>query len=143
MIDPILISKMIGKYRQSFVDGEIDYASNTIIRSFPRGLDAELVTLKALEVANLEATKEYEREHVTPYIYMHPEKFRIAHFIADTNQSLYRWTLDTKEDLNFLERLLSRIPDDYSTESAIKFLEKNPEIIKINSGITQKPLTQS
>ncbi|MEZ5671481.1 MAG: hypothetical protein R3E08_03530 [Thiotrichaceae bacterium] len=75
-----------------------DYSSNTQVRSYPQGLDAEIFTFAALERAFQAATELYQREHVTPYIYQHPELFSLTNYVGQPDLSHHRWTLDTPED---------------------------------------------
>ena len=86
-----------------------DYASNTLHREFPRGLDVECYTRLALDSANLEATAPEEREHVTPFIYNHPSRFALTSCIAPEDWSWLRWTLDTHADLTFLKAIINEI----------------------------------
>jgi spore coat polysaccharide biosynthesis protein SpsF len=72
----------------------IDYASNNLERTYPLGLDAEVFTRDALVRAHLEARLPYEREHVTPYIYNHPELFSLRNVVHSSDLSAYRLTVD-------------------------------------------------
>lgn len=84
-----------------------DYTSNTLQRTFPDGLDVEVMTFAALQAAAAEATDPYEREHVTPYLYRRPERFRLAQLTQSRDLSDRRWTVDTAEDLLFVERVFA------------------------------------
>ena len=81
-----------------------DYTSNSLTRTYPHGLDVEVFNFNALEEAYKNATKYYEKEHVTPYIYKNPQKFKIN--IVKAPKELYasdiRITLDTEEDYALL-----------------------------------------
>lgn len=81
-----------------------DYTSNSLIRTYPHGLDVEVFNFNALEEAYKNAKKDYEREHVTPYINRNPQKFKIN--IVKAPKELYapdiRITLDTEEDYALL-----------------------------------------
>jgi spore coat polysaccharide biosynthesis protein SpsF (cytidylyltransferase family) len=87
-----------------------DYASNTLARGFPHGLDVECLTRAALDAAAAEAVDPEEREHVTPFVYNRPERFRLASVAAPEDWSWLRWTLDTAADLQALEAMVSAIP---------------------------------
>ncbi len=91
-----------------FRDEHADYASNVFPRTYPRGLDTEVFTVAALDRAWSEAREPYQREHVTPYLYEHPEIFRLASVSGGVDYSRYRWTLDTREDLELLRAIYSR-----------------------------------
>jgi len=82
-----------------------DYTSNTLKRTFPHGLDVEVLSFESLEKAYINAKENFEREHVCPYIYTtHKDQFKI--FSLEANQNLsgpdIRITLDTEEDYALL-----------------------------------------
>lgn len=79
-----------------------DCTSNGLVRSYPDGLDVEMVTFEALDAAWREAEPGPDREHVTPFIYRHPERFRLEHLVQEPNLELVRWTVDTPEDFAFV-----------------------------------------
>jgi len=78
-----------------------DYTSNTVERTFPKGLDVEIVRAGLLALAAREANDPYEREHVTPFFYRRPERFRLVQHTQGVDQNLYRWTVDTPADFVF------------------------------------------
>jgi len=81
-----------------------DYSSNCLSRSYPRGLDIEVINFNILEEAYKNSQDKYEKEHVTPYIYKNPHIFKINQVVAP--KELYapkiRVTLDTEEDYALL-----------------------------------------
>jgi spore coat polysaccharide biosynthesis protein SpsF len=87
-----------------------DYASNTLERCFPHGLDVECLTRAALETAASEALDPEEREHVTPFVYNRPERFVLTSLTVPENWSWLRWTLDTAVDLQALESIIAAVP---------------------------------
>jgi spore coat polysaccharide biosynthesis protein SpsF len=87
-----------------------DYASNTLNRTFPHGLDVECFTYQALERSARAATLDYDREHVTPYIYNNPSKFTLAVLASDEDFSNMRVTLDMPADYALIEKLFSVEP---------------------------------
>lgn len=143
LIDPKIIDEMITKYKKLHREGKVDYLSNTLERTFPRGLDAEIFLFKALEDAYYNAQVTYQREHVTPYIYEHPEKFTLAVYTCDEDYSMHRWTLDTPEDFEMITKIYVElyIKDELILFSGIiNFLIKHPEITEINNKVNQKEL---
>jgi len=136
LIDPRLVDETV----RVFISGEADYASNVIPRTYPRGLDAEVFTAEALARAWLEAREPHQREHVTPYLYEHPEIFDMAAAAADTDYSQYRWTLDTPEDLDLIRAVYSRFDnrDDFDWQEVLALMEREPELAELNSHVTQK-----
>jgi spore coat polysaccharide biosynthesis protein SpsF len=140
LIDPQLVDETIRVFR----DERADYASNDFPRTYPRGLDSEVFTSAALERAWREAHEPYEREHVTPYLYEHPEIFRLASLSGDVDHSQYRWTLDTPEDLELLRAIYSRFDnrDDFRWQDVVALMEREPELAELNSQVLQKSLRE-
>jgi spore coat polysaccharide biosynthesis protein SpsF len=136
LIDPQLVDEMV----QVFISSEADYASNVIPRTYPRGLDAEAFTAEALTWAWLEAREPHQREHVTPYLYEHPEVFEMASASADMDYSQYRWTLDTPEDLGLIRAIYSRFHnrDDFDWKEVLALMEREPDLADLNSHVVQK-----
>jgi spore coat polysaccharide biosynthesis protein SpsF len=138
LIDPVLVDETIA----IFIEQRADYASNAIAHTYPRGLDTEVFSTKALDRAWSDARKPYEREHVTPYFYQHPELFRIASASGDTDCSHFRWTLDTPEDFQLIRKIYSRFgnQDTFGWQEAVALMEREPELAELNSHILQKSL---
>ena len=91
-------------------EGGADYTSNTpAVRTYPHGLDNEVVRRAALERAWREASDPYEREHVTPFIYRRPEAFRIASLSRQPSLAHLRWTVDYPQDLDFVRDVYARL----------------------------------
>ncbi|MFN3522033.1 MAG: cytidylyltransferase domain-containing protein [Phenylobacterium sp.] len=80
-----------------------DYTSNTPpARTFPHGLDVEVMRASVLETAWREAVDPYEREHVTPFIYRRPERFALGYVSDAPSLAHLRWTVDHPADLAFV-----------------------------------------
>jgi spore coat polysaccharide biosynthesis protein SpsF len=123
----------------------LDYLSNTLERTYPRGLDAEIFTFVALERAYRDATQPFEREHVTPYMYLHPESFSLHGFFSPVDLSRHRWTLDTEEDWQLIETIYSALYDTetlFATQAVVELMNSRPELGRINAHIEQKKLGQ-
>ncbi len=134
LIDPIIIDSVI----ELFNKGKYDYCSNTITPTFPDGLDVEVFKFTALEKAHKNATLLSEMEHVTPYIKNNPGLYKIGQFFSKTDYSSLRWTIDNKEDYEFLEQIFDKLSQEnkyISWNSVIRFLKNNENLLKINSHI--------
>lgn len=106
LADWAVIDATIDCYREE----EADYASNTpAVRTYPHGLDVEVMRRGALEQAVREATDPYEREHVTPFIYRRPDQFRLAYLSQPISLAHLRWTVDLPDDLAFVRDVYSRL----------------------------------
>ena len=130
MIDPAVVDAAIAMY----ISGDFDYVSNTIKRTYPDGLDVEVVSLAALEEAAIAASHPILREHVTPYITgKRPDlphgRFRIGHLEYKADFSHVRWTLDTSDDLERLRSLVAQLPDDYTWLQALSIATRQPELL--------------
>jgi spore coat polysaccharide biosynthesis protein SpsF len=141
---PLLDSEVSNEVVKRFnADATLDYCSNGLQRTFPRGLDTEVFTFEALEKAFLLAEKEFEREHVTPYLYLNPDKFKVSNVECRSDFSNYRWTLDTQEDWLLIQEIYQRLniyESQCSWEKIIDLVKKHPELSKINAHIEQKKL---
>lgn len=142
---PFLDPDVTGKVINLFLNLNADYVSNTIERSFPRGLDTEVFSIAALNEAYQKAEHSFQREHVTPYIYQNPHSFRIAHYIETPDFSNHRWTLDTVDDWEFIQQVYNccvslSLPVTYA--NVLRILAENPSLIRINAHVEQKKLME-
>lgn len=139
LIDPMVVDQVIHAY--CLASPAKDYVANCLERTYPRGMDTEVFSFRVLKQIHVQATSKADREHVTPYIYRHPEKYRIGHVRHCEDQSQHRWTVDTMEDFLLvkvmLENLYPTLPY-FSMEDCLRLHEQNPEWIRINSNIKQK-----
>jgi spore coat polysaccharide biosynthesis protein SpsF len=142
-IDPRLIDNVVTAH---IIAGS-DYSSNVLTRTYPRGFDVEIVSAAALFRAEAEARNQYEREHVTPYFYQHPKRFRLKSVTAENFSGDPDWRLciDTPDDYLMLCELWEKYHDtrgDFpSAQEIINCLSYHPEILQINAHVCQKPLT--
>jgi len=126
--------------------GPIDYLSNTLTRTYPRGLDAEIFTFAALEQAYQKAARAFEREHVTPFIYGHPEFFNLRNFAGEHDYSRHRWTLDTQEDWQLIEAIYGRLyhrDRPFGMREVLALLEREPALADLNAHVTQKAIADA
>lgn len=142
-IDFEILDKMLIYFKDKYKEKQIDYLSNTINRTYPRGYDIEIFTFSALEKSYINAKKEYEREHVTPYIYDKTNNFLKLSFENKDDYSEYRVTLDTIEDFivikNIFENLYYKNPY-FKLNDVVQYLNNNLHIVDINKHIEQKKL---
>jgi spore coat polysaccharide biosynthesis protein SpsF len=138
LIDPELVDLVVG----AFLEARPDYASNVLQRTFPRGLDTEVVSLPALERAWHDAVQPYERSHVTPYLYQNPDLFRLYSVTHSRDYSGYRWTVDTAEDLALVRAVYQRLGVDglFRWRDVIDLLEQEPALADLNRSVRQKAL---
>ena len=136
LIDDIIADQVL----QEFFRAKSDFAYNDVEHSFPRGLDVEVFSQEAFHKAAQIADHEYQREHVTPVFYEHPDIFNVAIVHAERDLSHYRWTLDTPDDLQLIRMIYSRFSDrdDFGWRDVVALMEQSPELARVNAHIAQK-----
>jgi spore coat polysaccharide biosynthesis protein SpsF len=134
LIDPRIVDRIIRCYLED--KERFDFVSNNHPATFPDGLDTEVFSFEALEKAWKNAKKPYEREHVTPYIWDRPEKFKIGN--VENNEDLStteRWTLDYEEDLELIKAIYENLYAKgkmFHMEDVLKLFEQKPGLRDIN-----------
>lgn len=139
LIDPEIVDNVIKKYKGEFP--KWDYVSNTINRKYARGMDVEVFSKKALDTTYKAATNSFDQEHVTRYMYMHPDRFHIGSVEKEKDDSHLRLTVDTEEDFQLTKLLLENLyplKKDFSYADVLTLLSHHPEWLTINAHIKQK-----
>ena len=137
LIEPEVIDRIVNEFLSYYP--EVDYVSNTLVHTFPRGLDVEVMSFEALEKAWQEDDNPAWREHVTLYMHRHPEKFKIRNVTNDMDYSYMRWTVDTIEDLTFVRKIYDYFQNDtFSWRDVLDLLKVHPEWLEINRRVQQK-----
>lgn len=139
LIDPKIVDLVIERHIKS----EADYTSNTIKRTYPRGLDTEIFNYNVLKKAYNQAKAQPEREHVTIYFYRHPEIFKLESVEAQAEfyRPDIRICVDTQEDLQLVRKIFEEFSDKegmFLAEDIIDLCSREPQILKINSAVQQK-----
>ena len=138
LIDPTIVDSVIEKFQSN----SYDYISNfsvdvndndRFIPSYPSGTEVEIFSFTALETAWKNATSEYDKEHVTPYIYNNREKFNIFTVKSERNLSQFRWALDYENDLKLIRVIISKIQKrPILMNDILELFEEEPDLTKIN-----------
>ena len=133
LIDPVICSQIISHY----LNGNVDIVHTG--QSFAEGLDCEVFSFDSLEKAHKSAKKISEREHVTLFIYQHPELFEKLTVENETDYSDLRFTIDEKQDFQVVEAIIKGIENKdgqpIKFEAVKQFLLNHPEIVQLNSSI--------
>jgi spore coat polysaccharide biosynthesis protein SpsF len=141
LIDPEIVDQVFSRFAQ----GNCDYASNLHPASYPDGNDVEVMSVAALATAWREASRKFEREHTTPYLWENLQRFRIANVLwqektADTQARDYsmshRWTIDYAEDYDFVERVYAELYADnphFGLDDILALLARQPDIADLNA----------
>ncbi|MGH8239594.1 MAG: cytidylyltransferase domain-containing protein [Steroidobacteraceae bacterium] len=143
LLDPQLVDLAI----ETFVDhaGRYDYVSNMITPTWPYGMAVEVLSEQVLREANRESIDAAEREHVTPFVYLRPDRYRIKSLTRHPDLSWHRWTVDTPEDFQLvsllLESLYPRRPA-FTIDDVLATLDRHPDWANINAHVAQKSIEQ-
>lgn len=132
LTDPKVIDEIIRRHLQS----GSDYTSNTLNPTYPDGLDAEVFKISALLSAWENAVLPSHREHVTPYIYGHPELFSLDSYENSQDLSAMRWTVDEVEDFDFATEVYSnlyRSKANFTMADILILLDDRPDIVAKNA----------
>lgn len=140
LIDPAVIDRVVRAFRKQ----QPDYAANTLERTYPRGLDTEVVAFAALGRAWLNAPPGYQRAHVTPYIIENPDRFRLVSVTGQFDYSEHRWTVDTAEDLEFVRAVYARLAGKthFGFNDVLAILAGEPELAELNQHVPQKAVAE-
>lgn len=134
LLDPKIMDLVISQY----IGGNYDFVCNTMPSTYPDGLDTEVFSFKTLERVWNEAKKPSEREHVTPYIYSHPELFKIYNCTNHINTSGMRWVVDEAADYKFIAEVYKRLHREgeiFYMDDILDLLSKHPELNDLNKNI--------
>jgi len=129
---PLIDPGVSGEIVQRFDRGDLDYATNLLLTTYPDGFNTEVVSYGALEHIWKIATLPSDREHVITYIRTNPELFKVCNITREPDLSHIRWTVDEPDDLEFIRAVFANLPttnDRYpSAEAILDMLEEHPEI---------------
>ncbi|AJQ26085.1 cytidylyltransferase domain-containing protein [Pelosinus fermentans] len=137
---PVIDSMLSDKAISCFFNPNNNYDYLRLFQ-YPRGLDTEVFTFKALEESYFEAIEKPEREHVTPFLYKHPERYKVKYMNPSEDYSHHRWTVDTLEDFELVKRIIEElypIKKQFDFVDILDVLAKNPEWYYINDEVRQK-----
>lgn len=143
LLDPALLDEAVALFHAS--QPQCDYLSNMLEPSFPYGLAVEVMSSRALFEAGREARDTQEKEHVTPFIYWRPGRFRLQSFATAPDLSAHRWTVDTPEDFDLVSRIIAALylqQPQFGWKDVLALLAQHPDWVKINAHIGQKPVSQ-
>lgn len=142
--DPFKEPKVIDAVITKLIEEGYDHVTNNLPPSFPEGLDCEAFKKEALDRSEKEAETAFEREHVTQYIYHHPEIFKIGNVSNDENLSYLRWTVDKDVDFEMVKAVYAhRNPSNKGImlmDEILNILKAYPEIEKINSEVERSAM---
>ena len=136
LIDPFIIDRVIEHYLENYP--LYQFVSNLHPATYPDGNDVEVMDFAVLQEAWLEADKDFEREHTTPFIWERPKRYKISNVTWETgfNFSMsHRFTIDYQEDYELIKEIYNRLycyKPNFSLSDILKLLAENPHIRLIN-----------
>ena len=120
LIDPQVINDTV----EFFLDSKYDYASNVgnlLGMNYPDGMDTEVFKFEVLDKIQKEATSQFDREHVCPYITTHPETFKFGYLQYKTQLPKYHWSVDRPEDLDFVREIYNLCGDNFKIDDVLNY----------------------
>ncbi len=139
VIDPGVIDQLI----HTFLSNQVDYCSNVLSHTYPRGLDAQVFPVAVLADVATRTDDPADREHVSLYIYEHPERYRllnVASGLADRDAE-WRLTVDTLEDsvlINAIYGELYPVNPRFGLADMLDLLHRRPDLATLNQHVRQK-----
>lgn len=136
LCDPALVQECIDAY----LAGGYDFVSNSLIRTYPLGMDVQVYATRVLAEVEREVHDALRREHASLAIYQQPDRYRLKNVpapleLAAPDVSL---VLDTPADLQMLtviyEALYPTHPA-FSLHDVLSFLRQHPEVAALTQGI--------
>ncbi len=144
LTDPKVVDHIVSIFHENYP--KYDYVSNVIDRTYPRGLDVEVFSMRCLEEMKRYATSPDEREHVTTYVLHHPDRFNTHSVTQADDHSFHRWTVDTEDDLQLVTQIIEELyptKSNFSTNDVLALLEANPDWLEINAHVEQKKMKRA
>jgi spore coat polysaccharide biosynthesis protein SpsF len=143
LADPATIDRVLDAYHA----GQCDYASNVLQRTYPRGLDVQVFPTAVLEDVARRTADPVDHEHVSLYIYSHPERYRLRDVVSglDPRHAELRLTVDTPEDFALIGAIYEALypgKPAFGLGDILALLDQRPELARLNQHIQQKQVRQ-
>lgn len=139
LIDPLVTDNIVKFFLENKYDMVTNGGPELSYRTYPRGLDTEVFSFKALKDAFINGKYKHQREHVTPYIY---ERYKNIYYYKNTiDYSCHRWTLDTEEDWRLVQEIYKELykgEHNFYLSDILSVFNKRPELLEINKHVEQK-----
>jgi spore coat polysaccharide biosynthesis protein SpsF len=139
LIDPPTVQRIIDGY----LLGDVDYCSNVLTRTYPRGMDTQVFPLAVLEEVERLTDDPIDHEHVSYYIYQHPERFRLRNVESGlpADAADLRLTVDTPDDFTLIKTIFEELyptKPDFTLPDVLGLFARRPELADINRHVRQK-----
>lgn len=132
LVDPLLVDECLRRFKAA----PLDYFSNITPPTYPDGLDIEVVTLKALQIAQRESDKTFDHEHVTPFV-RDSGLFRCSSMQNDEDLSTHRWTVDDPEDFEVITNVFKHFSPEvhFGWREVLELQRSHPYLFVVNQKI--------
>ena len=139
LIDPSVVDLVIRTYNKN----NFDYVCNFLKRSYPRGLDVQVFSTGVLEKVTKLTQDPIDHEHVSLFIYEHPEIFSLFNVESKLPERYWdlRFTVDTKEDFMLIMsiyELLYPTKANFSLGDVLRLMDERKNLLELNRDIVQK-----
>ena len=141
---PLIDSSILDQFVDKYFLGNYDYLSNILETSYPDGMDIEIFKFKILRERYFKKISELEKEHVTVG-FKKTKNYKKYNFKLKKDYSKLRLTIDTKEDLNFIEKLLKKFNYNLkiTNKEIIEFYNKNKNFFDTKNKIRNEGMTMN
>src|SRR3954452_21158836 len=135
LIDPALVDHVIERH----LEGGSDYTANVLERSYPLGFAVQVFATTLLAEVAAATDDPADREHVSLYIYEHPERYRLRSVVSDHPESAeLRLTVDTADDYELVKTVFEELPGDFGLPEILDLFARKPELKAVNQHIEQR-----
>ena len=139
LMDPAIVNQVI----ETFLAAGVDYCSNTLARTYPRGMDVQVFPLAVLEEVARLTNNPADREHVSLYIYEHPERFKLRSVQSDLPASAadLRLTVDTPADFDLVNQIFEKLypaNPQFALADILELFAHEPHLVTLNNDVQQK-----
>jgi spore coat polysaccharide biosynthesis protein SpsF len=139
LMDPAIVDQVIATFKVNAVD----YCANVLQPTFPRGMDVQVFPTEVLAQVDALTRDPADREHVSLYIYEHPERFRLLNVASGLRpeDAEHRLTVDTPADLELVRQIFERLyPGNsaFGLAQILELLRADPAFASLNRHISQK-----
>jgi len=140
---PLFDPKVSGAVLSAFRTLGVTYARTAMTCGYPVGFETEVISIDSLRTAATESVDPYEREHVTPFIWRHPDRFAAVHISCEPDRRAWRLTIDTREDFELASQVydeLFAVNPAFGLRDLTDLFCRRPDLLQLNAGVAQKPI---
>lgn len=139
LLDPAVVDRVLNTFKSN----QVDYVSNTLKRTFPRGLDVQVFPTAVLAEVERLTQDPVDHEHVSLYIYEHPERYRLLNIESGLPERCWDWrlTVDTDEDFALIKAIYEHLypgKPDFGLDDMVRLLDVQSQLLQLNAEIRQK-----